>query len=597
MRRRARRPRSRNLERLRRGATLLAHHRHIAQFAGGYLAVAAIALALWRARGLGAILGWARSAALHGQHLNPRRYAAWARRQEPIGGGSGSLLVVVSTLTITEERLTPFLCQLCEAQRRLGDATLLLVTDSAGAAALRPLLASWDLPPPVVETAHRPCAAAVLAATLKHLAKFDYLALLKPGYLPATALRPPASGEPLELFYGDEDSINAAGVCSRPFFKPGFSPDLLYASDYFGCMLMPAALARTLPAEVEDFHSVALRLVERAERVARLNAVLAHRFQPAAPEPSVPPAYLDQFLRNRYGATAKVSAVPNGLARWRCGFGHGHAPVSVIVPTRDRLALLRNCVEGVFESNKGDFEVVVLDNGSTLPETHRWFDEAAERWPRFRVVPAPGPFNWSRLNNLGIAHAQGEVFVFLNNDTEPRCENWLARLADVALREDVAAVGALLLYADGRIQHAGVVVGDKHWTDHVYRGEFPVGGQHVFVPPDLPRNVVAVTGACMAMSRRTIDAIGPFDERLAIAGNDVEICVRALRHGYHNVYLPDVMLTHFESQSRGRRDPAEDVHRLLADLRANLPSDPFFNPHLASGPVYLSRPKRGRVKA
>ena len=586
---------SRYVRRLRRGAALLAHHRRIAQFAGGYLAVLTIVLALWRARGLGAILGWARSAALHGQHLNPRRYAAWASRQHPIAG-CGTLLVVASTMGMAAAQVSPFLGQLLRAGSRLADATLLLVTDHAGAKALSALAGARNTPAPmIIETAPRLCAAAVVAAALRRVAEFDCLALLKPGYLPA-ALRSPAAKAPLELFYGDEDSIDAAGARSRPFFKPGFSPDLLLVRDYFGCLLAPRELALTLPPDVEDFHSAALRLVERARRVTRLNAVLAHRFQPAAPETSAPPAHLRQFLRRRYGPAATVRTGASGPARWRCHFGHADASVSVIVPTRDRLALLRNCVEGVFASNQGDFEVIVLDNGSTAPETHRWFAEAAGRWPRFRVLPAPGPFNWSRLNNLGVAHARGEVFVFLNNDTEPRGEHWLARLADVALREDVGAVGALLLYADGRIQHAGVVVGDEHWTDHIYRGEYPTGGEHVFVHPALPRNVTAVTGACMAMARRTIDAIGGFDERLAVAGNDVEICVRALRHGYYNVYLPDVVLTHFESQSRGRRDPAADVQRLLADLRANLPVDPFFNPNLASGPVYLSRPKRGRVE-
>ena len=268
---------------------------------------------------------------------------------------------------------------------------------------------------------------------------------------------------------------------------------------------------------------------------------------------------------------------------WRCTFGN-RARVSVIIPTRDRASLLARCVEGVFASNSGDFEVIVLDNDSREASTHAWLAEAEAKWPCLRVLPAPGEFNWSRLNNLGIAHARGDVFVFLNNDTEPHgdgCEEWLARLADVALRPDVGAVGPLLLYAGGHIQHAGVVVGDDNSTDHVLRGSLPPIERHVFVSPLLPRNVAAVTGACMAISRRALDAIGHFDEHYTVAGSDVEICVRALTHDLRNVYLPDVVLLHLESRTRGRRDPAADVARLRAFLAEHLPRDPYHHPQLS----------------
>ena len=579
--------------RVRRALSLAASHRCIAHFAGGYLSAAGIALDLLRARGLGAVLGWATTAAAHGQYLDAKRYNRWLESR-PRTRNSGSVLVAASTLGIDRARRSAFLRLLAAQLHRLrqgaGDGRIacLLVTDPAGEATFQ-ALPDVRLLNASVASVETPTLSAMLGAVRERAAgEFDHVALMKPGYLPG-ALTVPA-GKAGALVYGDEDRIDATGSHMAPFFKPAFSPDLLLARDYLGSLLLPAGMATTLPEDVEDYHSLVLRLVEQATAVEHVDAVLAHRFAPpCTSEPATPPGYLPQFLRNRYGPAAEVVATCAAAVPWRCDFGHRDASVSVILLTRDRLPLLRNCIEGIFASNHGDFEVIVLDNESEQPETLDWLAGAAQKWPALKVVPAPGPFNWSRLNNLGMAHAHGDVFVFLNNDTEPRSKNWLARLADVALRPDIGAVGALLLYASGRIQHAGVVVGDGRWADHIYRGDFPDSHGHVFVPPNLPRNVCAVTGACMALSRRTVERIGPFDEDYLVAGSDVEICIRALNHGLLNAYLPDVVLLHLESQTRGRRDPASDVARLVELLQATSPEDPYFSRHLRAAPLYITR--------
>ena len=586
---------ARLLRRLRRAAALALRYRQIARFAGGHAALARVVLGLWRQLGFGAMLGWAVAAVAHGQYLDGAGYAAWRRRQlrRPRRRGDGSALVVVSTLGLDDGSVESFLRLLRQwlagPSWRALPGECLLVTDDRGAAVLRSSENAAPLPHQrcAVATAATLSVDAALAAVKDRASEQDYLALLSPGYLPADIELPEASA-PLQLFYGNEDRIGPQGARSHPAFKPAFSPDLLFAREYFACMILPRELAAALPDKAADHHSLALQLVERADRVSRLDAVLASRFGQAVAADAAP-AFLGRFLRNRYGAAARVEEAAGEVPPWRCGFGNDAARVSVILPTRDRLALLRNCVEGVFASNRGNFEVVVLNNDSQLAETRQWLAEAPQRWPALRVVDAPGEFNWSALNNLGLKHASGDVFVFLNNDTEPRCDDWLQRLADVALRPDAGAVGALLLYGNGRIQHAGVVVGEGARTDHIYRGDFPSGGEHAFVPPNLPRNVSAVTGACMALARRTIDAIGAFDEGYRVAGGDVEICIRAMRHGYLNVYLPDVVLLHLESQTRGRRDPPEDVDRLAAFLRASCPEDPFFSPHLAGDHLGVRR--------
>ena len=562
--------------RLRRVASLLANLRGVAVFAGGYWPMVRAAARMYQARGLGAVAGWAVSATAHGKHLRAASYRKRLRRA-PAAQSSDAVLAVASTAGVAAERLPEYLALL----RRLASAhrtAILLVTDRQELGEENTLDGRWR-----IVQAQTACPDTILDAARQHGAARDFALLLRPGAVPGPVSPPRVSAT--TLLYGDEDHIDAAGRRCRPIFKPGFSPDLLLASNYLGSLLAPLPLLRACAGErLADHHSLALRLVEQADEVRHVPTVLAHRFCCAA-EPAALPAYLPTFLRNRYGTGAGACAVAGGRPPWRCAFGN-RARVSVIVPTRDRVALLRRCVEGVFATNSGDFEVVVLDNGSREQRTRVWLAEAQAQWASLRVVPAPGAFNWSRLNNLGIAHASGDVFVFLNNDTEPHsagCPEWLARLADVALRPDVGAVGPLLLYAGGHIQHAGVVVGADASTDHIFRGALPEIDRHVFVSPLLPRNVAAVTGACMAFSRRALDAIGNFDENYRVAGGDVEICVRALTRSLVNVYLPDVVLLHLESRTRGRRDPGADVRRLRAFLAEHCPQDPYHHPQLASG--------------
>ena len=431
-----------------------------------------------------------------------------------------------------------------------------------------------------------------------------YIALLAPGCVPGDM---PLAATGSTLLYGDEDEIDDRGERSRPLFKPAFSPDLLLHRDYISsCLVLTADLARSVAEQtaptVADLHSLALVLTETAERVEHVGAFTAHRL---VAEPSARgstrgfpskkrtkteiPGHLARHLRGCYGERAEVRETRDG---WTCSFGSrdsGAGKVSIIIPTRDRIDLLAPCIEGIHATNQGSFECIIIDNGSVAPETKHWLADAPARFPALKVVEAPEPFNGSRLNNQGMRHAEGDVYLFLNNDTEAACEGWVDRLADVALRSDVGAVGGLLLYPDGLIQHAGVVTGFGGCADHIYVGTHPDAGEHMFVAPTVPRNVSAVTGACLAVARSTVDAIGGFDEGYRVVGSDVEFCIRAMRAGCRNVYLPDVRLVHHESQSRTKRDPEADVERLRAMI-AQCPSDPFFNPKLSMISLYPSYP-------
>ena len=263
--------------------------------------------------------------------------------------------------------------------------------------------------------------------------------------------------------------------------------------------------------------------------------------------------------------------------------------MTVVIPTRDRLDLLAPCVGSLYVTNAANqFDVILVDNGSRQPRTREWLSRMEGEHENFRVLAADIEFNWSRLNNLAIAEAAGDVLVFLNNDTVSTTDGWLARMAEYAMRKDVGVVGPLLLFEDGTIQHAGVVVGYGGRAGHVYSGVRPDDNSGIFVSPTVSRNVATVTGACLAVRREVIDTIGGFNEAYGIVGNDTEFCLRAHLAGFSNVYLPEVVLLHHESQSRGRSDPESDNDRLERFVADHIPRDPFYNPNLTLSSLHPS---------
>ena len=384
-----------------------------------------------------------------------------------------------------------------------------------------------------------------------------------------------------DLVYGDADEIDLRGRRRRPRFKPGFSLDLFLYDDYLSdCVAVsPDLLRKAGQWDFDDPHGTLLRWVSHASRIEHVPVVASHALR-TPPAPAGPSASLEPFLKARHGDDARLN-VPGPSTPWQCRFGADpHTRVCVVVPTRDRLDLLAPCVDTLYGTNDPDrIELLVVDNGSVEPETRDWLADLEKR-NGVRVLGAQGRFNWSWLNNLAIEVGTAEVFVFLNNDTESITEGWLDRLAEYALRADAGAVGPLLLYRDGSIQHAGLVVGSGDLADLLYRGIRPSFDDHAFVSPLMPRNVAAVSGACMAVSRRTIGKVGRFDERFPISG-DVEFCLRAHALGLANIYAADVVLHHHESQTRARQTDPDDHRRLAALVARRMPRDPFYNPNLA----------------
>jgi|GEM_PF-1338989 len=398
-----------------------------------------------------------------------------------------------------------------------------------------------------------------------------------------------------DLYYVDEDRLTEDGGRRDPFFKPEWSPELLLSVNY----LPPLIVRRRLFVEIGGFRPAALGATQRqvpivgAERAGgaiHVPRVLCHRLDSDRPMPpadrpdprEVRRRCLAAHLARRGIATPDVALVEGlGGNHPRVGWPVRGGRVSIVIPTRDRVEVLRPCLESVLRRTAyPDLEIVLVDTGSREQRTGDFYARLAEE-PRLRIVDAPEPFNYSAANNLGARHATGEFLLFLNNDIEVLEADWLEELVRWAERPEIGAVGAKLLFPDGRIQHAGVVLGMEGHAGHVFWGA-PEGTTGPFGSTDWYRNYLAVTGACLMVRRDVFDRAGGFDEGYQIVFSDVELCIRLVAAGYRTLYTPFARLRHHEGASRGKQVLLHDMLRVydhLADLVAA--GDPFFSPNLS----------------
>ena len=408
-----------------------------------------------------------------------------------------------------------------------------------------------------------------------------------------------------DLIYSDEDKIDARGRRAQPHFKTEWNADLMLGQNVVNHL---AVYRRSLVEELggvrEGFegaqdHDLALRAAERIgpERIAHIPWVLYHwRWR----------GRQGSFSRNWAGRCAEAArrAVAEHLARTgQTGATVTHQPgaarwlrvtravpeprplVSIIVPTRDRLDLLARCAEGVLQgTDYAPLELMIVDNGSVEPATLAHF-EALKADPRVRILPAPGPFNFSALMNRAVTEARGEIILLLNNDISMIGRDWLSEMVSHAVRPGVGAVGARLLYPDGTVQHAGVALGIGGVAGHLQLG---APGRHAGYQGHLKltRNVSAVTAACLAMRRSIWDEVGGMDaERLTVAFNDVDLCLKIRAAGYDIVWTPFAELYHHESASRGLDLEPAAAARFQAEIATMrerwgdvLDNDPFYGP-------------------
>lgn len=337
------------------------------------------------------------------------------------------------------------------------------------------------------------------------------------------------------LVYWDEDRLTSSGR-SAPWIKPDWDPLLFRAHDGLlgSCVVRSDAVGK---GPVEDWPALLLDVAEAVVAPLHLSLILTHR-------------------RRARAASVPAAAVAPPVS------------VSVIIPTRDHADLLETCLAGLSRTRfPGTHEIIIVDNDSREPHTHALFDRleaTGEAW----VLAQPGPFNFAALTNAGVATARGDLVCLLNNDIEIVSPDWLEQMVALAVREDIGAVGARLLYPDGAIQHAGVGLGIGGAAGHVEKGARPRLGK--FAPwHGETRTVSAVTAACLLVARTKFVDVGGMDERaFSIDFNDVDLCLKLAARDWRTVYCAQATLIHHESRSRGTMRQGADLQRFDRELSA-----------------------------
>jgi GT2 family glycosyltransferase/SAM-dependent methyltransferase/glycosyltransferase involved in cell wall biosynthesis len=413
------------------------------------------------------------------------------------------------------------------------------------------------------------------------------------------------------LFNSDEDRVDAADAHSAPFFKTDFNLEMLRAAPFVvgGLLLLRHELFSELNGfdtalEGVEAYDLTLRAWEKLGHagIGHLADVLYHRHAEGG--------------HNRLSGEAVTEAHRRALAAHlaRCGLAaeleegllpgsfHVHYPVagdplvSILVPTKNQVEMLRRCLTSLIDvTGYSNCEILVLDNGSNEAEAVAYLDELrALNSPRLQVLDCAGPFNFSAINNRGARAAQGEYLVLLNNDTAVLHPEWLTEMLGLATQADVGAVGAKLFYPDGRIQHAGVILGmNDSPADHPFI-EQPAEHEGYFGRALLTQEYSAVTAACMLVRRDLYLELSGLDEtRFQVSYNDVDFCLRLRQKGYRNVYTPHARLLHEGSVSQTSAVEAgavaakaarfaEEQNRFYDTWRHDVAYDPAYNRNLSS---------------
>ncbi len=393
-----------------------------------------------------------------------------------------------------------------------------------------------------------------------------------------------------DVVYTDQDKIDDRQARREPLFKPDWSPEYFRSVMYVGHLL---AVRRTLLEQVrgcdsrfdgvQDFELL-LRLSERTHRIEHIPRVLYHwRSVPGSlAHDGNAKQNIDQLQQQAVQEHLDRLKIP-AVAVARGGHRVTVRPkpraagprISIMIPTKDQPECLQACLGSLFEKTSyPNFEVIVGDNNTTDPTALK----VLNRYP-IKRLPLPGPFCFARCNNRMAQHATGEYLLLLNNDTEVVEADWLEHLLMYAEHEDVGAVGPMLTYPDGTVQHAGVILGPRGTADHVMRG-FMADCDGYAGSLIAARDVTAVTGACLLVAKSKYDACGGLNERFQRHYEDVDFCLRLRRLGLRNVFVGAVKLIHHESKSRGNQYNYTDRVLLLDWWEKDiLKGDPYYNPN------------------
>ena len=436
------------------------------------------------------------------------------------------------------------------------------------------------------------------------IALMDHDDLLRPHALAEVALeiaRHPKS----EIIYSDEDKIDAKGRRYDPYFKPDFSRELFRSQNYLNHLTVHRAEnIRAVDGwrpgfEGSQDYDLNLRILERIDmaNIRHIPKVLYH-WRAVAGSTAV------SGDQKSYAFTAGLRALEEHVARTGLPASVEQAPgtpfyrlrfdvpdpqplVSLIIPTRDNVALLKNCVDSILEKTTyRNYEILIVDNGSKEPTTQAYFRQL-KKAGNIRVLAYDHPFNYSAINNFAVGKAKGEIVGLINNDIEVISPDWLTEMVSWAIQPDIGCVGAKLYYADDTIQHAGVVLGIGGVAGHSHKS-FPRSHHGYFARLKVVQNLSATTGACLLVSKNVYREVGGLNAiDLTVAFNDVDFCLKVGAAGYRNVWSPYAELYHLESISRGAEDNSEKLERFHKEIKymqqrwaSELQSDTYYSPNL-----------------
>lgn len=398
----------------------------------------------------------------------------------------------------------------------------------------------------------------------------------------AVADQPDAS-----ILYGDEDQISRRARRTKPWFKPQWNEELFLGLDYLsGACALSVATARNVAKDPElaSMSDLMFALAGEGRPIVHVPHIVVHR---RSAERTSSESHMEAARRVVDARGGSVAPGPFGTVKVTWPLPSELPLVSIIVPTRDRVELLRPCIDSLLGTTSySPYEILVVDNGSSELATHDYLRTIAQR-PTVRVLGYDRPYNFSAINNFAAAQASGSYLCLLNNDTEVIEDRWLTEMMRFAVRDDVGAVGAKLLYSNGAIQHAGVVVGMGDAAGHAHRFTRSDEAGY-FRLPHVAHFVTAVTAACMVVAKDKFEAVGGLDEEhLAVAYNDVDFCLKLQEAGYRNVYVPHAVLLHHESMSRGDDKAHQHIDRYSRELATlqqrwgtKTYQDPMLNPNL-----------------
>jgi GT2 family glycosyltransferase len=409
-----------------------------------------------------------------------------------------------------------------------------------------------------------------------------------------------------KIIYTDEDKIRDDGFRYDPHFKPDWNRELLYSMHYVSHLgVYSTEIAKKIGGfrpgyEGAQDHDLLLRCLSHVtdDQIHHIPKVLySWRASPgstAASSEAKTYAWtagvraMTEALSDQFGQPIEVVRGPKPftyLPQWPLA---NEPSVTIVIPTRDRLDITRITVDSILgKTDYGNFEIVIIDNGSVEPETLAWFKEIT-RSSQVKVIRDNGPFNYSALNNKAVAKSQSDIIALVNNDIEIISGGWLREMVSLAIRPDVGCVGAKLYYPDNTIQHAGVVIGVGGVAGHSHKNltrEHPGYGARLV----LRQEYTAVTAACLVVQRAIYEQVGGLnEEHLTIAFNDVDFCLKVKAAGYRNLWTPLAEMYHHESASRKTENtPAKqarfknEIKYMIDTWHTDTMNDPAYNPNLS----------------